>query len=412
MLIPSTRLMEHMKRTSSGFFFEAVNQDTKIVLAAKIPHEIVRYIGLNAPVYMSFRTASIGQTQLLCSTFAVEDDPEAMFFLYRTHHYDEIALIRRFLQQDEAEIYAFDELNRNIASFVGQLEFDTENVDRILEGVAGIREGSSPPESPEFGRTVRRFMEKLERELPFDVAAMRAIRFVATSKNLPIRRTILAPTDAPASQPARFSQWEYPLADNEGDQFETRLARLFGQVFSDGSIVAAPSISVSSKEREFIDLVLVGSTGICLIEAKASSVTEAAMRRSTERRVWNIEKDLKKAARQLRGAHRRLVESRTLDLRTATQSRKIIVTEEALRGIHLMIILSEIHPDLSSKTIVRDLMTLGHQLSCGVHVVDMQGLQTLLRLSHSSSEFFHYLDVRWDACKQRGDPAFVFLTER
>jgi hypothetical protein len=299
--------MEHMKRTSSGFFFEAVDDDTKVILAAKIPTEVVRYMGLDAPVYISFRKASHGLTELLCSTFAVEDDPEAMFFLYRTHHDSEIALIRRFLQQDEIEIHAFDELNRNIASFLGQLEFDTENVSRILESATGSKEGSSLPESPEFGRTVDTVMDKLKQELPFDLAAMCAIRFVATSKHLPLRRTILAPTDAPASpglrqshysshsseahvtsqhhmaalipgwkagsagrntrtfaayrdfdgalpasQPDRFSQWEYPLADNEGDQLETRLARLFGQVFSDGSILAAPSISVSSKEREFM----------------------------------------------------------------------------------------------------------------------------------------------------------------
>jgi hypothetical protein len=71
---------------SFGLFWETVEPENSIALVCKLPTEIIKYIYLGVPIYLSTGFIPLRDGLAMCSIFSVEDDPDAMFFIQRTLH--------------------------------------------------------------------------------------------------------------------------------------------------------------------------------------------------------------------------------------------------------------------------------------------------------------------------------------
>ncbi len=140
MLIPSEKLRSALLQMSFGLFWETVEPENAIALVCKLPSEIIKYISLGVPIYLSTGFIPIRDGLAMCSIFSVEDDPEAMFFIQRTHDPLDTSVLARFYEQSEADLHAFDELNRNIASFKCKISASPSKADQLRRITPLVRE--------------------------------------------------------------------------------------------------------------------------------------------------------------------------------------------------------------------------------------------------------------------------------
>lgn len=405
-LIPPRELYFKLRRISSGYFFTPVDDGKKVILAAKLPTEIIMHTYQGAPIYFSFGAVPILGDQLDSrnlvpfSTFSVADDPQAMFCIWRAHDREQVGNVIRFLQQDELELYTFDELNRNVASYRGQVSTSAT----IVSELGSLAKYLVDPR-PEQEYAVLSFLEEqISDTASAIVSHLRDGEFSIQDRSKLEITEIETPADAPRDDVDRFTESMNIARDDIGRQFEVRLTRLLARIFDPGEIIVSGRTKLSdSGDREYIDVVIGSPYGTCLIEAKAR-VVKAPASQTTGRIVSNIQKDISKALRQLRGALRKLSSGGHVQLQTATSVRELT---RSAGPLHLIIALSEIHPDIALTEAPRDVIELGLETSAGVHVMDLGRLQKVIMHCSEPQDFFHYLDSRWEVSVREGTIFFV-----
>ena len=405
MIIPSKTLNHNLSKISHGVFFESVNvgsKRAKIDLIAKLPTEIIKHIYLGTPTFISIRLIPIKNCFALCTILSVEDDPNAMFFLSRTYNPKDVNLIIQFLNQNEIELHAFDELNRNVVSFKSSFSVP----DKIIETLVQFK----PIICQLTDQEIRLILLKLEKEFANnDTSELKLIRFdFINYSNKPTFYHYPTGCDNPIFDPDRFND-PYKIDDgNQGRQFEINLVRLLSKIFDSKSLFPSPfGATPDSANRELIDLVAVWEKSLLLFEVKASAITPTSAQRSTERKVKNIEKQIRKAIRQLRGAYKKGIYNEVLTLKTISRTKEI---KMSLYSVHLIIIVSEVHPDLDESKIVSEVISLGTELGLGVHVLDFQALTNHIRHCKDRNDFLMLLDRRWNLSLNNN--ALTFIDER
>lgn len=392
MLIPSENLSNSLSEVSGGIFFETVNVGTeyaKVDMIAKLPTEIIKYIYFGTSVFFSIRLIHVRDCSALCTILVVEDDPKNMFYLSRTHGPEDIDLVVQFLNQDEIELHAFDELNRNVASFKGTVSVS----DTIVKDLVQVKPIICNLTALEIKIILRDLAKKLAQN---DVSALKLIQFeFKNCHTKPLSFYHYPPAaDGPIYDPNRFKDPYEINNSNQGRQFEINLTRLLRKTFNYDSLFPSPFGAIlDSKNREFIDLVAVLEDYLLFFEAKASAITLTSTQRNTERRVSNIEKQIRKAIRQLRGAYKKGINNGVLTLKTVSRTKEIRISHFS---VHLIIIVSEVHPDLAKSNIIKEVISLGKELDVGVHVLDFQALNVYIRDSKDAKEFVTLLDHRWN----------------
>lgn len=389
MIIPSENLHKYLLVVSHGIFFEPVNIGTKhyrIDLVAKLPTEIIKFISVGSSIFLSIKLVPIRNCFALCTTFAVEDDPEAMFYILRTHDPVNIDIIVEFLEQNQIELHTFDELNRNIATFKGSIAVDCSNIKNLQYMKPLIVELLDQERSL--------IIEHFEREIAHNSSILRLIRFKLDKIDNPNWYHTRFIADAPKHDHNRFEE-PYNLCDNDpGKQFEINLTRLLSEIFDPESLFPSPfGATPDSENREFIDIVADGKDYLCFFEAKVTDITPTSIHRSTERRVGSLEKKIQKATRQLRGAYKNAIHNGILTLGTDTINKEIKVS--IFSNIHLIIVISEVHPDLTNSDVIENVISLANELNVSVHVLDLHTLSMHVKQCKDVKEFGEILNNRW-----------------
>lgn len=388
MIIPSETLHTYLLKVSHGIFFETVDigtEHSKVDLVAKLPTEIIKSIYHISSTFLSMKLVPINNSLALCSILLVKDDPEAMFYTSCTHSPKNIDVIIQFLDQGKTELHTFDELNRCVASF----EYSFSVPESLIENLIEIK----PRICKLTDNEINTIFRNLEKELSQDASTLKLIRFEFKKCNTITINHYPQVANPPIYDPNRFKD-TYNIEDsNQGRQFEINLTRLLGKIFNSNCLFPSPfKATPDSKNREFIDLVVVWDDYLLFFEAKAHAITTASSQRSTELRVSDIEKQIQKAINQLRGAYRKAVHNGILTLKTASSNREINLS---LFSIHLIIVVSEVHPDLAKSDVVSDVISLGKELAVGVHVMDLHALSAHRINCNDAREFVELLNRRW-----------------
>lgn len=388
MIIPSENLYMHLLNVSRGIFFEIVNIDTKysnVDLVAKLPAEIIKSICLGSSTFLSIKFIPIRNSLALCTILAVEDDPKAMLYVCRTHSPKDVDRIIQFLNQDQIELHVFDELNRNVASFKGFVSVPDSIIKNLLHVKPSICQLSD--------EEITTILLNLEEKLSKDGLGLKLIRFDFKNEIAPNFYHCHTIANAPIYDSNRFNDPYHIRDSNQGRQFEINLTHLLSKIFDSDCLFPSPfGATPNSQNREFIDLVVVWEDNLLFFEAKASAITFASLQRSTKRRVNNIEKKIKKAISQLRGAYKKAVYNGILTLKSTSCTREI---DLSLFSVHLIIIVSEVHPDLAKSDVVTDVLSLGKEVALGVHVLDLQALSSHIIHCKDANEFIKLLNLRW-----------------
>jgi hypothetical protein len=250
MLIPSTKLKLAMQEVAAGLFFESVNYSKKVDLAVKMPTEVIKFLYFGVKSYFSVRLIPTRKGLALYTSIAVEDDPDAMFYLIRSHHPNDTKLISRFLFQDEIELHAFDELDRNIASFKGKALFASGNAKSFVK--------LKPLIAKLTAQEIAAISDYLQREFVTDTSGLRMIELNLFKQETPSFWHVSELANPPSTDPDRFTLPYNILDQDQGKQFEINLTRVFGRLYDAGDIFPSPwGVTPTTTDREFIDLVII-----------------------------------------------------------------------------------------------------------------------------------------------------------
>jgi hypothetical protein len=96
--------------------------------------------------------------------------------------------------------------------------------------------------------------------------------------------------------------------ENEGEVLEKEIFLTLGSIFGN-DIHHKPQVSHKGNLRELTDIIAYSEYGIFLIEAKALGIINASEGRTMERKVLGLQKQIKKAIKQLTGAARKIADS-------------------------------------------------------------------------------------------------------
>ena len=380
------KLHRALLQTSFGLFWEETEPWQRVVLVAKLPSESIRHIFLGVPVYLATGFLPISDGLALCSTLAIEDDPEDLFFVQRTHEPSDTELLARFYEQNEIEFHLFDELNRNVTSFKCKITVPPSKAG-VLRRVSPLLRKLSDEEILAIFRHLKRVFEQ-------DQTPLKKMELIIVEKETRFFHHVHEPANPPIYDPKRFEEAYHINDEDQGKQLEITLTRMLAALFRRDDLFPSPIIEAAqqTENREFIDLVAVDKTGLLIIEAKARAVTRQSISRKKERRIRSLSKRIHKALRQLRGAYRQALQEKRIVLKTQTETREINL--EGL-DVHLIVLVSENHPDLGQTDVSTKVVELGRELDVGVHILDLNGLWCLIWRCRGVQELMRLLNRRW-----------------
>ena len=118
---------------------------------------------------------------------------------------------------------------------------------------------------------------------------------------------------------------------NPGNLDEPDIAIALCRLFSRDQVFLNPIIA--NNRREFVDVLVVTSKTIVLIQAKDSPSTESALTRTIERKINTAVKHVKRAARQLKGAINRLQTDDYIEIITDGKCRNVSISGRDVYGL-------------------------------------------------------------------------------
>ena len=165
---------------------------------------------------------------------------------------------------------------------------------------------------------------------------------------------------------------------------------MFYENLFESDIHRSPKIQLGNTTRELTDILAFTELGLFLFEAKAISVYATEPLRNTQRRVDNVQKQVKKALGQLKGAIRGIREGNKVATKTGTElhfDRSLIP--------HAVVLVSELLPLGDWDEITTQTTALARDSNMLVHILDLRELGTLRRLSRDKYAFDHLLVQRF-----------------
>ncbi|HSV67261.1 MAG TPA: hypothetical protein VLJ59_15295 [Mycobacteriales bacterium] len=392
-LLASSVLRAKLRAVTCGFFFEVVDRGQKVILVVKMPSHRTRYLYLGAPAFLSVRRVEVDGVVLLWAAFCIEDDPDESFYLHRVVNEEHRELLRRLLCQDVTEIHVFNEINRCTTSFHTRISTGDNvlDLDAVAEPIAS--EGETPDEA------ISQCIEEMGEELSRDASALKQIELAVYQRNIIPHWEASGVEPGPLRDPGRPRQASELHISDQGMASERVVTQVLTKWFDVGTMFpSAPIVGRSGTERELTDIVCVGPYGLMFFEIKAEQVSRPF--RAMKRRELNLEKDVRKAVRQLTGAARLARMEGMLRLQNAVAFREVAVID---KPIYLVVIVDEIYSDAVIDNALRSLDTLPNDPLCILELNDIVDLVSRA----ATAEHFQELIER--TCNEHGRHARFVL---
>ncbi|MCW8103233.1 hypothetical protein [Streptomyces tauricus] len=353
--------------------FESANFGTDVVLAAKLPYEQIDHLLDGADAYLTVNFVETRRGSYLWSAFTVADHDTSMFYLQRTHRYDELQTVLRFIRSDDVTVALFDELNRCVGSLRGELD----GGQTLAESLASWDGDLARNDTDGIENTLEAQADEIDRHPKL----LEKSKF-CFSKRKTVEHFNRAAVPSPTFDADRMLAGLRFDERDVGVALETNITRLMSSVFQPDCLFPSPSIGVGSHARELIDVVAVADGSLIFVEAKA---VQTSLRTDLVRRESNGQKSLTKAVKQLQGATRRARQARTLRMANSHLSREIVVEGK----ISLIAIVGEFAA--SSMAAKPGLNHASHALDV-LCVLQLSDLYAILAASSDPAEFLNCLD--------------------
>lgn len=391
-MIRSASIKQLMSSVTSGFFFESVATGPEEQIEqvfVKAPLEIIKAVASGAACYLWADVLQHNGIACACATFCVEDDPEASFYLSRTLGERTARALIEFLNEPSTAINFYDELDRLL--MVAMVVNSHPPPPRFTADYlcAGVREPT--------GREIQIFLNLTEqraasgggflKSLALPIVERRAMRHILTDLGFGWG------TEAST----RYSEQTIIHSFDAGAKLEERTAQALRRVFRREEVFVSPKLATSN--RELCDILIVCGDTLVLIEAKAMEVSPKTLRRETERRVAGVKKQLDKAFRQLRGALRSMLSISGKPVGLYASGERVYVNGAFIR-VHVAVVISELHPDLSSE-LWEDQISQAEADEIALHLLDPHEIGELCRVSINEEMFLANLELRWHIAQEK-----------
>ncbi|MGG6268552.1 hypothetical protein ACQ4M3_29340 [Leptolyngbya sp. AN03gr2] len=387
MHIPSEEIYREIFHESAGIWFvRSVGTDSHAILL-KAPTNVLKAIMAGCTVKVSFTVDQSAYPPILTSCVQIYDGKDAPFMVFGSHiNQAEHSALPEILNRRSTPLFLYDELIRNVAWAETSWGNAVDRVSQLILSFESFYAGVST-------KDVQSALDNLQSSLVPNSVAQAAL---LNSEQVELTSASFNTIDVYVYGVNDKIQMFNALSEDEGGGLEQSTWQLLESLFIDQIYRSPQVLSDNGKIRELTDIFCFTNQGIFLFETKVSSVLNTSLERSTERRAKNIESQIEKALRQLRGA-----------IKTVRSGQKIVTKSGVELNFnreivpHGVVVISEMFPFINWDEITICLMKTALESNSMIHILDLQELRTLIGCSSSFNHFDYYLMTRLETVIDR-----------
>jgi hypothetical protein len=392
MFMPSGRVWTEMKCESASFWPVPINHGNEYAFLLKVPTHVIKAAYRLAPVTLSVASAATPIGNVMATVMAVADDPAAPLGVAGVHrHVEEQIALKEVLRSGQTLFVFFDELSRPLARACCTLE---SNACHRAFAEIDTKEWYAGP----WITALEEVLDEVEKIVdPRSSAPTLRFRHLCTVTKIDLTLSEFETTNISAI--GQHEVHQFRLEDiNEGAGLEQTTWHLLEDLFGQ-NIFRSPQVQESKGRRELTDILSFCNLGQCVIETKAMAVLSTEMGRSTERIASNIQQQINKGIKQVRGAMRNLsadVPMLSLD------GNKITFPPDIARFRIGIIMVSELLPAVDWCAVAKRLIEAAKQADAPMLVLDLQELRLLVGTSKTPEDLIAHLLRRFLIMRDKG----------
>ncbi len=383
MIWPSRELYERLLGSTAGLWAQRL-AGGEHVLVAKMTRAVIKHVFRGAPVELVVFTVRVAEQYARVVGLRVHDDRD-----------DPTCICAPVTTRRDLE--ALDAL---LGSGTGQVEFFDDACVPSLTAVVRF--------SPSPCRVTCAPLATLDPQV--NDALLDAYGTVLTGKLAPsVAESALLPVSVVSLTPARVSLGASPYvlgAAKEGTELESSTELLLDGILRPLASIRSPLLANKPNKPELCDVLGFGPQlqYALVVQAKVDGILAAKSNRTPARRVATIEKNLRAAIRQGKGAIRELRRGTTIQA-DALGPDPVVVPPQ--HRVHVVVVLSEMDTRIDWEQVATALLAESKE-GLFFHVFDMLELQRLVSASQLAGPecaavlLDSNLEMHWRAMRDNG----------
>ncbi|MDP2210301.1 MAG: hypothetical protein Q8J63_01020 [Candidatus Aquicultor sp.] len=370
--MPSKRVYREMNSEVASLWFVPANDGTEVAVLLKAPTSSIKALIAGCSLRFTFGI----NDSYLCTGARVFDMPDAPVSISGVQReLEEHDALQRVLQERRFPIFLFNEMDVCLAWTNADLS--VEDASRVFSLIDPISELYNGVFTGDASHALDCFCFSIDNTDMYDSAYQ--IATVETPVTVEDWRIINA---------VFIGHQDHHMItiddEDEGEMFERAIWSSLESVFP-LTLYKSPQAQTGEKVREFTDVLTFYDYGSFLIEAKDLSILKAGYGRSQERRTNSVQKQTKKAIRQLIGASRALKRG---DAIFDAKGNELIPNRD--QPPHCIILITELMHWGDWSEIEALLMDAIKTTGAFFHLIDLREFITLLKGSSGDAKLLDY----------------------
>ena len=389
MHIPSERVYNKMRAEAASIWYVPANNGEDIAVLIKAPTPTLKAMVSGCSIKLLFGK----KDNYLCTGVRIEDMPDTPLLLSGAQIVlEEHETLFELLNRKNSPLFLFNEMDICVASSsINLLEKDISSLRVLLGGQSSLYVG-------EFNADVSFALDCF-------VSSIDTTKIYPNAHNIPFVE-VVPNIDVWKSNNICFIGNDTCCdmnisSKNEGANFENTIWSSLESVFPN-TLHKSPQIRQGEKTREFTDVLAHYENGSFLIEAKDLSVIKAGFNKEETKRLSGIQKQVKKAIKQLVGATKAFKQGSVL---LDTKGNEINVD----RSIppHCIILIAELMTCGDWDEITQQILEAIKQTGAFFHLLDFREFVVLLKQSSGDSKLIDYNLL--ERCKLLREKKSIFI---
>lgn len=371
MHIPSEKVYNKMRSEIASLWYVPANDGNETALIIKAPTPTIKAAILGCPLKLFFGK----EDAYLCKAVMIEDVPGSPVIISGVQiEAEEHQALLKSVQQKSFPVFLFNEMDICVASSIIQLNLNDS--EKILSFIKSEKLYSGNFDSL-ASAVLDCFEYTLDKALPYqNVHEMDIVEIAPdigeweTNKIYFLNQAIAQKTDI--------------AEKDEGEIFERTIWGSLESVFPT-TLYKSPKVKIGEKTRELTDVYAYYEYGSFLIECKDLSVIQAGYERNMDKRIGGIQKQIKKALKQLVGATNAFKRG---DIILDNVNKAIVVDRS--QPPHCIVLITELITSGDWNEIAELLINAVQQTGAFFHIIDFREFITLLKQSSGDPKLIDY----------------------
>ncbi len=389
MHIPSERVYKEMNREVASIWYIPANngQETSFLIKAPTPTLKALIVGCSMRLLFGIKD------NFLCCGVKILDVPDTPLLISGAQIvFEEQKALLKSMKQKKFPIFLFNEMDICVASsYINISQEDSEIMQVFLTGRDDLYTGD--------------FNDDVLLALDCFATSIDKTKIYPNAYEIPIIE-VIPQIDKWKTINMYFlnndSSYEVNVSNPlEGETFENTIWGSLESVFPK-TLYKSPQIQQGNKKREFTDIFAYHKYGSFLIEAKDLSVIKTGFDKNQTKRILGIQKQVKKAIKQLVGAVNAFKRGTAL---FDAKGNEILVNRDI--PPHCIVLITELMECGNWDEISEQLLNAIKQTGALFHLLDLREFITLLKQSSGDPKLIDYNLV--ERCKFFIDKQSIFI---